>query len=159
LKNNRPAPESLTKNNKLIKEIEMEICKGNLFRKHLLAELSPKTAQCLVKWAQKDLILNDLKTLSLQSAKILAKWDGNWLCLNSLSELTPDVARQLALWPGKRLSLNGLTNLSPNATRYLAQWQGEDLELIGLKQIGEWENKTIRLFVSDELRGKITDSR
>ncbi len=141
----------------LNREISSEICRGNFDRKFQLTAVSEKTAQCLIKWAGKDLYLNAVTELTPEIAQILSQWQGEWLSLNGLRELSADTAKYLAQWPGKRLSLNGLTHLSQQTTAELSRWRGAQLEMVGLKSIGSWENYGTQLFLSEKLKQEIEE--
>jgi hypothetical protein len=136
-----------------------KICEGDFTQKHRLTDLSPQAARCLAEWKGKDLFLNNLTDLSPEAARHLATWPGDWLGLNGLTELTPDVAVHLARWKGRGLSLNGLDRLSPRVVAILSEWQGRQIELINVKHMAHWENPNTRLFLSDEVKRKLSTTR
>ena len=157
------APEKhssgLGKNTRDSADIAKRICSGDYARKHHLNVLSPQTARCLAQWEGKDLFLNALTELSPESARHLAAWNGEWLGLNGLKELTPESAAHLSQWKGKGLSLNGLSRLSPRVVAILSEWQGEQIELVNVKHMAHWENPKTRLFLSEEMKRKLSSPR
>ncbi len=146
------------------REIEAEICEGNLSRTAELSTLSLKGARCLAESDAKHLFLNRVAEMSPLVAERLSQWPGEWLCLNGIARLDPQAATHLFAWRGQWLSLNGLGELSDESGRRLAAWSGQQLELMGLRpaaavgHLAQWEAAGGRLFVTDAIRSAITQT-
>jgi hypothetical protein len=158
------APTVKSENNNRVKDtknavIWKNICDGDFSQKHQLSELSPEAARCLATYKGKDLFLSGLSSLSADAARYLAAWQGDWLGLNGLKELSPEAAVYLSRWKGKGLSLNGLSRLSPRVVAILSEWQGDQIELVNLKHMAHWENPKTRLFLSENMKRKLSATR
>ena len=135
------------------------ICGGDFSQKHQMTKLSPAAARCLTAWKGKDLFLNALTDLSPDAARHLSAWEGDWLGLNGLRELSPEAAVYLSRWKGRGLSLNSLSRLSPRVVAILSDWQGDQIELINVKHMADWKNPKTRLFLSEDLKRKLSATR
>lgn len=135
------------------------ICGGDFSQKHQMTKLSPSAARCLTTWKGKDLFLNALTDLSPDAARHLSAWEGDWLGLNGLRELSPETAVYLSRWKGRGLSLNSLSRLSPRVVAILSDWQGDQIELINVKHMADWKNPNTRLFLSEDLKRKLSATR
>ena len=135
------------------------ICEGDFSQKHKMTKLSPEAARCLVAWKGKDLFLSGLTDLSPDAARHLVAWEGDWLGLNGLNELSPEAAVHLSRWKGKGLSLNGLSRLSPRVVAILSDWPGDQIELVNVKHMAHWENPNTRLFLSEDMKRKLSVTR
>ena len=135
------------------------ICGGDFSQKHQMTKLSPAAARCLTTWKGKDLFLNGLTDLSPDAARHLSAWEGDWLGLNGLRELSPEAAVYLSRWKGRGLSLNSLSRLSPRVVAILSDWQGDQIELINVKHMADWKNPKTRLFLSEDLKRKLSATR
>ncbi len=135
------------------------ICGGDFSQKHQMTKLSPAAARCLTTWKGKDLFLNGLTGLSPDAARHLSAWEGDWLGLNGLRELSPEAAVYLSRWKGRGLSLNSLSRLSPRVVAILSDWQGDQIELINVKHMADWKNPKTRLFLSEDLKRKLSATR
>jgi hypothetical protein len=154
--------------NKVISE---QVCSGTFRRVTELSEISVEAAKCIAEMPGSDLFLNDLSEISPRAAKYLFQWKGSWLCLNGFKALSPRVANYLFQWDGGLISLNGLTEFPLEIGEILLQWQGKQLELMGLRytnssfaDIGieylvQWERSGGKLFVPQEVRKKIDESK
>ena len=137
-------------------------CQKEADQRHLLSDLTKRTAECLSAWKGKDMILNKVSSLTPSAASQLAQWEGRWLALNALDSISPETAKQLFSWEGDRLSLNGLKKISPEISRYIPSWKGKHLEVTGLDELpfevatdlAAWQKSGGTVWLPERLKGK-----